>query len=57
MITTGLGAGSYPEPDWCYEDNYEQTFNEVIDCDLEDEDYDDWYVDEYHDLMMIGEIE
>ena len=57
MITTGIGAGSYPEPDWCYEDAYEQTFNEVIDCDLEDEDYDDWYVDEYHDLMMIGEIE
>ena len=45
MITTGLGAGSYPEP------------QEVIDCDLEDEDYDDWYADERHELEMIGEIE
>lgn len=43
--TTGLGGGSYPEPDWCYE--------EVI-----DEEPDEWDIaDEYHDLMMIGEIE
>ncbi len=42
--TRGLGAGSYPDPP-----------NEVID----DDDYDlGWdLADEYHDLMMIGEIE
>ncbi len=47
--TKEIGAGSYPEPDWCYE--------EITYCDLEDEDYDDWYADFYHDEMMIGGID
>ena len=38
-------GGTYPEP------------NEVIDLDDEDEDYDDWYADYYHDEMMLGGIE
>ena len=45
--TREIGAGSYPEP------------HEVIDND--DDDYDfGWdldYADEYHELMMLGEIE
>lgn len=47
--TSEYYGGTYPEPDWCYK--------EVIDCDVEDEDYDDWYADYYHDLMMTGELE
>lgn len=40
--TTGLGGGSYPD-----------LLYEVI-----DEEPDEWdLADEYHDLMMIGEIE
>lgn len=40
--TTGLGGGSYPDPP-----------QEVI-----DEEPEEWdLADEYHDLMMIGEIE
>ena len=46
MNTEEYYSGTYPEP------------NEVID---DDEDYDfGWdldYADEYHELMMIGEIE
>lgn len=37
-------AGTYPEP------------HEVIDCDIDAEDYDEWYADYYHDEMMIGMI-
>lgn len=44
--TTGLGGGSYPEPP-----------NEVIDDDDYDLGWDLDYADEYHELMMIGEIE
>lgn len=36
-------GGTYPEP------------QEVIDCDDED-DYDEWYADYYHEEMMIGGI-
>ena len=39
-------GGTYPEPP-----------QEVIDCDIDDEDYDDWYADFYHDEMMIGGID
>ncbi|MBR1386270.1 MAG: hypothetical protein IJ568_05530 [Bacilli bacterium] len=38
-------GGTYPTP------------NEAIDCDIEDEDYDEWYADYYHDEMMIGMID
>lgn len=36
------------EPDWCYADTYEQAF---------EEDYELDYADEYHEMMMLGEIE
>lgn len=42
--TSEYYGGTYPVP------------NEVIDCDIEDEDYDEWYADYYHDEMMIGMI-
>lgn len=36
------------EPSWCYEeDTYEQAFEEEYELD---------YADEYHELMMLGEI-
>lgn len=42
--TSEYYGGTYPDPP-----------QEVIDCEDED-DYDDWYADFYHDEMMIGEI-
>lgn len=40
-------GGKYPEP---------PEPREVIDLDDEDEDFDDWYADYYHDEMMLGGI-
>ena len=45
METEEYYGGKMPEP------------KEVIDCDAEDEDYDEWYADYYHDELMIGGIE
>ena len=42
--TSEYYGGTYLEP------------HEVIDCEDED-DYDEWYSDYYHDLMMNGELE
>jgi len=44
MDTEEYYGGTYPEP------------HEVIDCEDEN-DYDEWYADYYHDEMMIGGIE
>lgn len=52
--TIGLGAGSFPEPDWCHEDSDEEvedTYEQAF-----DEDYEGDMADYYHDEMMIGMI-
>ncbi len=38
-------GGTYPEP------------QEVIDCDIEDDDYDNWYADYYYEETKLGMID
>lgn len=38
-------GGTYPEP------------HEVIDCDIEDDDYDNWYADYYYEETKLGMID
>lgn len=47
--TSEYYGGTYPEPNWCYEDEKQEEVNE--------DEYEAYIADEYHELEMLGMLD